>query len=618
MMEYQDITYSKPRRLKPYKASNPFTTVNKIRKILEELDIFTTEEFFKHNERFFVYRIFINNPDLNSYLIGTNGKGMSPKYALASAYGEFMERIQTGMLLAINKEFIVDKFSYKSNLHKNAIEFFDKQNLTTDFYIAPDEISYDIEAAFDQLPELYKSLLGFERDKAISYLKKSYHGDKIELVPFYDVRNRQIINLPYKLLLKYTGSNGMAAGNTKKESLLQGICEIFERYVLKSIFEGNITPPTIPLELFEGTEIYKSIKIIEKENNFHVILKDCSLGKGFPVHGVLIADKKTNKFTFHLGADPSPITAIERCLTEIFQSKNYMNKFQNNEFFNPDYETPDLSREFYKSRRNSTGIWPKSILDDNFSYEFEGFSHPDSISDDDDFEYIVNLILKMGYNLYFREISFLGIPAFYVYIPGLSERETLVERQNSQYFFSAQKTLLMLDRAKDEELEILQKEIQTYAGNVGDFFLYKNDNIFRMNRNLLLCTICLKRKDLETALLYLDKIIEKIPDDLRPANKYYFCSRDYLFYKTKGISDPDIQAKLSNYYNDSLISEVIEDLKNPDSAFRYIDSPECFDCSSCGLRKKCRYIELLRIQKKLDEKYRLNCPDQKELKLLFE
>lgn len=50
--------------------------------------------------------------------IGTNGKGVTKEYALASAYAEFMERLQSNFLLKssfLNKE---DMLIYKDEKYK--------------------------------------------------------------------------------------------------------------------------------------------------------------------------------------------------------------------------------------------------------------------------------------------------------------------------------------------------------------------------------------------------------------------------------------------------------------------------------------------------------------------
>ena len=105
------------KRTKQYKAKDPFKTINEIRYILEQNKIFTIEHHSIYNNiPFFDCRITLDDELINNFNLGTNGKGMSRQYALASAYGEFMERIQNMFLFDYTK-FACN--SYIKNLPKN-------------------------------------------------------------------------------------------------------------------------------------------------------------------------------------------------------------------------------------------------------------------------------------------------------------------------------------------------------------------------------------------------------------------------------------------------------------------------------------------------------------------
>lgn len=77
------------------KEQDPYRTVIQIRRILEELGIFITESWIDSSvSSLFSVRIVISGTQ-----VGSNGKGVTRILALASAYGEFMERLSNGMLL---------------------------------------------------------------------------------------------------------------------------------------------------------------------------------------------------------------------------------------------------------------------------------------------------------------------------------------------------------------------------------------------------------------------------------------------------------------------------------------------------------------------------------------
>ena len=89
-----------PSRNKPYKARKAEDTINLVRNILhDKLGILLKETHYQGDGEFYSCRINIANCNINNLNIGTNGKGMTFEYALASAYGEFMERIQNQMLV---------------------------------------------------------------------------------------------------------------------------------------------------------------------------------------------------------------------------------------------------------------------------------------------------------------------------------------------------------------------------------------------------------------------------------------------------------------------------------------------------------------------------------------
>lgn len=88
-------------RIKPYKNVEPTETIKRIRKLLDDNDIFVIENGHRKDPVTNVCscRIILGDDGLRELNIGSNGKGMTTKYALASAYAEFMERLQNGALL---------------------------------------------------------------------------------------------------------------------------------------------------------------------------------------------------------------------------------------------------------------------------------------------------------------------------------------------------------------------------------------------------------------------------------------------------------------------------------------------------------------------------------------
>ena len=105
------------------KECKPEETVKKIKRILKKFKINVTEkEMININNSFYSTRLELKGIKG----VGTNGKGITKEYALASAYAEFMERLQSNFLLKssfLNKE---DILIYEDEKYLEYKEFYNK------------------------------------------------------------------------------------------------------------------------------------------------------------------------------------------------------------------------------------------------------------------------------------------------------------------------------------------------------------------------------------------------------------------------------------------------------------------------------------------------------------
>lgn len=101
------------------KDAMPVETIQRIRSILSDMGIIVTEKWFESVNG--IYSVLLQSIATR---LTSNGKGTSQQYALASGYGEFMERLQNGAL-----------YMYKMTLSEEDA-FYDG------FVYAPDEKSF--------------------------------------------------------------------------------------------------------------------------------------------------------------------------------------------------------------------------------------------------------------------------------------------------------------------------------------------------------------------------------------------------------------------------------------------------------------------------------------------
>jgi ribosomal protein S12 methylthiotransferase accessory factor len=403
-----------PQRLKQYKAVQPEETIKKIETILVDNNIkvqvadTSAQDLGFYSCHLEVLDIIGKNP-----IFFCNGKGMSRDYAKASAYGELMERLQNLTFYMSTIYFSEPENSSKKNQSKDSFQYFPDERIIT-----AEQLSYE---HFDIMRFLFNFSGDYPKDLA-NFLKTYFGWNQMKCVPFQDIFQDKTVWLPVRFLHWIIGSNGMCVGNTREEALIHGISEILERHVLKTLYSNPIALPEIDENYFSDTEVSRRLSNFKDIRHLSFRIKDCSLGQNLPVIGLLIENKEKDLYDFHLGADPSPITALERCLTEMLQGGNFQFKRLNDRdhrFLSKEHPRI-VKKHFHRSILAYAGFWPLVIFDDNLEKAFSGFNHPVSMSDEDDLSYLIKLIEKLGYKFLIRETSFLGFPSYHVVIPGMS------------------------------------------------------------------------------------------------------------------------------------------------------------------------------------------------------
>jgi YcaO-like protein with predicted kinase domain len=583
-----------------YKEDSPINTIAKIRNILSDLNVINYEPFWG-NPYEGIYSVRVESLESEGNF-GTNGKGRNRLYALASGYAEYMERIQNGVLTgptAINRRFL---------------NYIKKQ---TGFYFYPDE-KFISEDEFRRLPKEYLDDLfgGCDKDYDIEislyFDRLKENGFKGVLsVPFYDYNNNSIIHLPYNICLMISGSNGMAAGNSMPEGTFQALSELIERYAGSLVYFNRITPPSIPQDYLEiHKEEYEIIKKIES-NDFKVIIKDFSCGIGLPAIGVIIIDEKKKKYKLNTGAETSFKIALSRVLTEVHQGISDVNKFRDGMLSLPEKEHDYFLNEdtFSKSMRflelrkytiNGSGVFPYSLFSNEESYKFNPEVFCEKENYIDEVKSIIDKLTKLGHNIYMRDVSFLGFPSFYIYIPQISSigRKTVsISNENIDLI-----TNVSTDRIED--------------------LFFPFEDILKDNLKIRELISLLEYRHEEDSDESLSPVLMKHLLKLEFDNKHYwseltnfyfltllaFIVKDYkasinylnLYIKYCDLSETEYFDEVLYYFelldrnesfefiNNKISKEIIETFKDNISLFSQIELPKCPNCDSCALIKSCK------------------------------
>ena len=391
-----------------YKEVSPEETVRKLKGLLKDLGI-EVEERWIDESSVGTYSLRVTVKGTN---IGQNGKGMTKEFAMASGYAEFFERFQNGMFkFRIEKPTKEIPFSYVLDEKTLSVEELMEKNNSFLEYIA------------------YANGKGLcsKKDK-IEYIKdvlnqnsNIVHKEDYISIPYYSVKNDDIEYIPERLFSYTCNSNGMCAGNSKEEALIEGLSEIYERYVGIKIFEEKKTLPEIPDSYIEKyPKVKKMVEDLKKNNEYYFRLVDCSFGGRYPVAGLYIIEKNTGRFGFKLGAHPDYGIAMERCFTEASQGRDIY-EYAQTCLFDFYYGEDNKKRNFTEFIYGDFSAVPYQVIGDKVDFEFTEMPDVSQLDNKEILRRMVKNILDDGKDILVRDVTCLGFPAFRIVIPGMSQ-----------------------------------------------------------------------------------------------------------------------------------------------------------------------------------------------------
>lgn len=600
------------KRVKKYKAELPTETINTIRNILhKKLNLLLKEVHYKdQNSMFHSCRISICNDGIEKYNIGCNGKGMTPEYALASAYGEFIERLQNNMLF-MHSHFARNRFVQEQRIISP--NFYDEmigKNRSLHFDYCPDE---SFTSSKDENELVIKKYVKVNCNEIADFV----NDERLSLLPFCNIKTGKIEQLPIEFITHNCTSNGMCAGNTSKEALIQGLGEVLERYVIRLIYKDNLSLPTIPKEYFKGNTIYDNLIALEKSSNWKIELKDCSCDLKIPALGLLIRDLDNQQYHFRIGVDPSPITALERAVTEAHQGRDKIRFKEIDIAYQTKLMTDASLKEFemFNSVHNASGHFPISIFLESECNDLLLFDKEYGVSDDTDLDKLSTLILEMGFDIYVRDTSFLNFPAFQIYVPGMSEIKNVFTDEQFKMHFKKTKdhflTAHNLYNATDEEIEKLLNYLLWKGKNINVLiFLNDEDAYINLPEDLIFGILYLKIGKYLEASKQFKKVIPNMPNGTRKS--FYSCIRDVLYFKNEK-KNYDL---LRGVYQESILETVI-DIVETGTILEYFSFSSCFNCNECKISNSCHFTHIVDILKRIENVYIKNVPQQSEIISLF-
>nr|WP_314401401.1 30S ribosomal protein S12 methylthiotransferase accessory factor YcaO [uncultured Aggregatibacter sp.] len=336
----------------------------------------------------------------------SNGKGASKKAALASALGEYFERLSTNYFWTdfyLGQDIANGDFVHYPNEKWFPIE---------DEALLPQGILDDrLFEHFDPNQELTPELL--------VDLQSGNYERGIVALPYVRQSDQQTVYIPQSIISNLYVSNGMSAGNSQFEARVQGLSEVFERYVKNKIIAEAISLPLIPQEVMARyPSIQAAIDKLEQEG-FPILAYDASLGGKYPVICVILLNPTNGTCFASFGAHPKFQVALERTVTELLQGRSLkdLDVFSPPSFNNDDVaEHANLETHFI----DSSGLISWDLFKDTPDYEFAdwNFSGKDTHEEYDNLMAIFRAEKK---DVYIMDYNHLDVYACRIIVPGMSD-----------------------------------------------------------------------------------------------------------------------------------------------------------------------------------------------------
>lgn len=347
--------------------------------------------------------------DAHSPMCFTNGKGATKEGALASALGEFIERLNCNFFY--NDQFWGEDIANAAFVHYPEERWFKPG--------PKDALPAEI------LDEYCLHIYNRDGELRGSHLYDTNSGNVergICSLPYVRQSDGELVYFPSNLIENLFLSNGMSAGNTLVEAQVQCLSEIFERAVKREILEGELALPDVPQDvLAKYPGILAGIQGLEAQG-FPVLVKDASLGGEFPVMCVTLMNPRTGGVFASFGAHPSLEVALERSLTELLQGRSFEGL---NDLPQPTFEGHAVTEpnNFVEHFIDSSGVVSWRFFSAKADFEFVewDFSGQGENSNAEEAAALFGILEGMGKEVYMAVYEHLGAPACRILVPDYSE-----------------------------------------------------------------------------------------------------------------------------------------------------------------------------------------------------
>ncbi|MBA0037799.1 YcaO-like family protein [Pantoea sp. BIGb0393] len=472
--------------------------------------------------------------DRDCPLCFTNGKGASKKAALASALGEYFERLSTNY-------FFADFWLGKSIANGDFVHYPNEKwfPLTEDDSLPEGILDARLRKFYDPEESLSASEL---IDLQSGNSERGICG-----LPFTRQSDQQTVYIPMNIIGNLYVSNGMSAGNTANEARVQGLSEVFERHIKNRIIAESISLPEIPeavMQRYPG--VIEAIERLEAEG-FPIFSYDASLGGKYPVICVVLFNPANGTCFASFGAHPDFGVALERTVTELLQGRGLKDL---DVFTPPTFDDEEVAEHANLETHfiDSSGLISWDMFKEDADYPFVDWSFAGTTHEE--FDTLMAIFRAEDKEVYIADYEHLSVYACRIIVPGMSDiypAEDLLLANNSMGA-PLRETLLALPESQWEPEAYLDLIVQLDEEGHDDFTRVrellglasgKDNGWYTLRIGELKTMLALAGGDLDQALIWTEWTMEfnqSIFSEER-AN-YYRCLQTLLLLAMEEERDP--------------------------------------------------------------------------------
>lgn len=494
--------------------------------------------------------------DSDCPLCFSNGKGASKKAALASALGEYFERLSTNYFFA--DFYLGEKIANGDFVHYPNEKWF----------ILPDDNSLPEGILDDHLRRFFNPDGTIQASDLID-LQSGNPKRGICALPFSRQSDGKTVYIPMNIIGNLYVSNGMSAGNTVNEARVQGLSEVFERYIKNRIIAESISLPAIPDDVLQRyPAIIDAIATLEQEG-FPILSYDASLGGKYPVICVVLFNPQNGTCFASFGAHPDFGVALERTVTELLQGRS-LNDLD--VFSAPTFDAEQVADHTNLETHfiDSSGLISWDLFKETADYPFVDWSF--SSNTQQEFDTLMHIFQQEDKEVYIADYHHLGVYACRILVPGMSDiypaedlllannnmgaclRETLLQLPNSDWQTEAY--LQLIERLDDEGLDDFTRVRELLGIATGS-----NNGWYTLRIGELKALLALAGGDLEQALIWTEWTQEFNASVFSPERaNFYRCLHTLLLLSQEDRNVEQYQYAFCRMYGEKAVAAATQSL----------------------------------------------------------